>query len=605
MDINDTDLINIKTSWIENIKIELELDSETDINCIITLEVIFDVIHDYIKDLHVFTINSILRGITHVVDMHEDIENLSIEFLRLCVTSYINIISMNMSIESKISSDELATVYNELIVNSVSLRQLFSTNYGLMETIDINSALEIFHLANLDSLVELYGRINDSTQIDLINDVFRPIESVVDELPMCVVIPSFNNILTLLITAESIYCQNYSNYRVIFIDDLSDDPLELETVLNISKNFNQDSRYLIIKQYVKQRQCAGRYIGYHMAYDDEIILFLDGDDMFYNQETMNIINNTYLNYPVAVTYGSHVDLYQDTIHDILKGNKSFPVDIIKNKMYRFHDFLSAHLRTGYAYLFKNIHITDLLHNDGRFFKIMTDYAEMIPVLEMITPDDMNDYINDNNVNNNNNVNNELGEILPYLKVIKEPVYIYNMDNSLNYKTSFARRDDKDNTYYSNYRRDATEYIRSLTKYGFSLKRNRIKTSLYPLMLMKNYHIDALIINCDNDIDKIDNVNSTIIQNFFTDESLYLTGLILNADLNHRFEIGSNIIELNQLCLKAMIIPSGILINEYNTLQKNYYIILNGDVNKQIDKNLLNSDENVNYVVGYLDGFIVM
>lgn len=585
----------IKSLWIENFTLYANEQLDP-----IILDKIFDIIHNFTKNLHVFTTYSIVRALINIVDMCEDVETFlnmySIEALKHCVSEYVKF----MKLRSKITINDLSSIHNELAQNNISLRQLFIMNYGMMETIDGVTLLEIFRSANLNSLLDVYGRFDDSQTLNLINDIFRPIEGIIDELPVCVVVPSYNNIQTLNTTSASIYKQDYTNYRVIFVDDISDDPLELDTILTISKDHCQDSRYMIMKQYTKQRQCAGRYIGYHMAYDDEIIMFLDGDDMFYNAQTMSIINNAYINSPVAMTYGSHVDLHEGIVHSICKGGDSFPSNIIKNKQYRYHAFLSAHLRTGYAYLFKNIHITDLMHNDRKFFKIMTDYAEMIPALEMITPDDLNCIIMDDviDLDNINNINNKSSYVLPYLKVIKKPVYIYNMDNSLQYQTSFARRDEKDNEYYKNYRLEAADYIRSLTKYGFTIRKNDYNKNTpknYLMSLMQNYHIDILIINTDCNNDESESDSSNTINKFYSDECLYLTGVILNNTLNHTFEIGDTIVTLDQLCLKAVIISCESFAEEYEDLQKRYYLILNSNIDKQI-KDLVNTV----FVVGYLE-----
>jgi glycosyltransferase involved in cell wall biosynthesis len=578
--IIDDCIIGTKITWLVNVKTKiLELDTKSYSDD--KYYNIFDIIHNYTKCLHVFTTDSILRALTHIADMSDEIETFltmnTLETLRECISEYLKIMALDMNFVSKIDDIELSFIQKKLSESNISLRQVFSVNYGAMETILVSKVLEIFQFANLNNLMSMYSRINVSNHIDLINDLYRPIESTVNELPICVIIPSYNNIKTINVTLASIHRQTYANYRVIFIDDVSDDPIEIDNVLNMSKKYNQDSKYLIVKQYIKQRQCAGRYIGYHMAYDDEIILFLDGDDMFYNEQTMCIVNNAYNNGPIAITYGSHVDLYCGKIKNICKGCENFPIDIIKNKMYRYYKFLSAHLRTGYAYLFKNIHVTDLIHNDGNFFKIMTDYAEMIPALEMITPDNMNNTQCDN---------------LPYLKVIKEPLYIYNMDNSLNYKTSFARRNDQDNIYYNKYRNDATMHIRSMSKYAFTLKNKNYKhTTSYYLMLMKNYQIDVLII----DTSSIKNNTNVLIQKFYANDCLHLTGHILNNKLNHSFELGDYTKTLNQICLKAIIVPCKQITNDYNNLQQNYYLISSSNINKQIE----DSNETI-CVVGYMD-----
>lgn len=545
----DTNHVKAKTKWSELTNIS---DNS-----------MFDIIHYFVKDLHVFTTNSVLRALTFVIDMSNDVElfvnTYTFDTLRRCIDVYIEIVDTHLNIRSKITIDELTDVSHDLISNCISLRQLFSTNHGTIKTLHIKEVLNIFSAANLTNLFHLYSRISD-TYIDLINDVFRPIESISSDLPICIIVPSFNNIKTLTKTFDSIRCQNHSNYRLIFIDDVSTTS-DLDTVLNISNQYQQNSRYLIIRQHTRQRQCAGRYIGYHMTYDDEIIVFLDGDDLFYDEHTLRIVNSYYHDSFVAMTYGSHLELIDNDPQSVLKGNELFPDEIIKQKLYRYYKFISGHLRTGYSYLFKKIHLTHLLHVDGKFLHILTDYAEMIPALEMITPD-----IN--------------VDSLSYLKVIDKPIYIYNYDNAVTYNTSFSRRNDSGNKFYGRYRHNATKHIGSFTPYLFGIKKNNYITKhVEPLNeLMTNYQLDVLIVD-DIDTDCNDGCNfSILIALFHTNQSLYLTGQIMNQTQNYKANHK----------LKALIIPFKQVSNEYTNLQQNYKIL---------SKDNLSDDDMC--VVGYL------
>lgn len=594
---------NIKTIWL--IRIESYINSHIHIQIQLQLQLqkyhyhifssIFDIIHDYIKDLHVFTTNSVVRALTHIINMSDIIETFlnmyDLLTLQCCVSEYIDIIS-NQKV-SKISNYELISIYDELSQKNISLRQLFNLNYGMMDVIYVFNAVNIFLSAKLFITGAIYSKLDHNQDIDLVNDIFRPIESINDELPMCIIMPSYNNIKTVNATFVSLLIQNYTNYRVIFIDDISDDPAEISTILNIIDYHQQNSRYLIIKQYVKQRQCAGRYIGYHMAYDDEIIMFLDGDDMFYDKNTIKIINNAYNDPFVAVTYGSHVDLYHGNILNNCKGGEDFPENIINQKLYRYYKFISAHLRTGYAFLFKNIDVIDLLYDDKKFYHIMTDYAEMIPVLEMITPAKYHKHDICKN------------RYLPYLKTIKDPVYIYNMDNSLSYNTSFARRDEKDNDYYRIYRNNATNRIRSLTRYDFSIKNNKhSKIRFYLSSLMKNYKLDLLIININvdniDDVDVVDNIdnNNEIIKRFHTDECIYLSGVILNNNLNHTIQLNNDMnIVIEQTCLRIIFVSHKQLVSDYNNLLQNYCLIQSNNINNIND--MTDELNNNIYVIAYL------
>src|SRR5690606_485609 len=128
-----------------------------------------------------------------------------------------------------------------------------------------------------------------------------------------------------------------------------------------------------IQQYKRQRQALGRYIGYHMTYDDETVVLLDGDDQLYNDTVLNTIDNVYKNRIIACTYGSYVDKVFDHISNLKKGCEIFPASVIESRSYRYHKYLTGHLRTCKSKLLKQIDLYDLLDNNNRPLKLMTDF----------------------------------------------------------------------------------------------------------------------------------------------------------------------------------------------------------------------------------------
>lgn len=252
------------------------------------------------------------------------------------------------------------------------------------------------------------------------------------------IIPSYNNKDNYDVNLNSVILQSYPNYlfRIIYIDDQSTD----STYDLVQEKIKFNNQVKLIKQQVKGGQCVGRYIGYHMAYDMEVVVFLDGDDWLSSTEVFNVLNDLYLTQNfLKCTYGSHY-IYSNptcpkeiTSYDSIQSTRSYPQEIIKSKSYRNYDWICGHLRTCRAYLAKNISLKDLIHSDGMFYKVATDRAEMLPILEM---------------SGNSHLNTQIG------------MYVYNKVNSELYDTSYYKSDSP----YATYRKEVVQHQNRRVKY---------------------------------------------------------------------------------------------------------------------------------------------
>ena len=98
----------------------------------------------------------------------------------------------------------------------------------------------------------------------------------------------------------------------------------------------------------------------------------------------------------------------------MPGNKLFsrkiPLKTLTNGQLRKYPFVSQHLRTFKAELFKKIKTEDLLY-EGKFFPVTWDMAFMFPMLEMAAPRD--DHAKNHSL------------------FISDVLYLYRMDNPIN------------------------------------------------------------------------------------------------------------------------------------------------------------------------------
>lgn len=201
----------------------------------------------------------------------------------------------------------------------------------------------------------------------------------IPEQHIVVVITSFNNKDWYKENLDSVYKQNYTNYHLIYIDDCSKDGTG-DLVKEYIHRIGQDYRTTLILNQEWESQMANHYKAVHMCDDNDIVLHLDGDDRFYDENVFSKINEVYSNEDIWMTLGrplfSTGQRWRETPAHIME-------TIQKNISYRQHGWSFTHLRTFRAWLFKHIKLQDLLYK-GNFANISPapDVAFSYPMLEM-------------------------------------------------------------------------------------------------------------------------------------------------------------------------------------------------------------------------------
>ena len=286
---------------------------------------------------------------------------------------------------------------NYIKQNNISIRhQLHSLNKyvhskDIIEILDWKIGLsphfvtELINIASIDisydqveSYIKSYvhdtpKQFNPSQYVnkDIINKFFD--YYIYGELPMCLVIPSFNNIKWYERNLDSVIKQKYQNYRVIYIDDRSTDGTYDAVHKYVSSN-KMWERTTLVRQLEHNYQACGRFIAYLMTDDDEIICNLDGDDWLYDKEdqyqfmALSYVEEAYLRGAWS-TYGC---FYKSSGPQWLEPTTQYDENIIENKTYRISKYLCKHLRTGYAGLYKSINLTDLIDSNNKFITMSTD-----------------------------------------------------------------------------------------------------------------------------------------------------------------------------------------------------------------------------------------
>lgn len=202
--------------------------------------------------------------------------------------------------------------------------------------------------------------------------------AVSSEKPLLVVVPSYNNKDWYERNLDSIFNQEYDNYHVVYIDDCSPDGTGQLVADYIEQKGVQD-KITLIRNEKNVGALQNIYNAIYMQPDNPnlVVVTIDGDDWTAHNQVFKRVNEAYQDPNVWMTYGQYRH-YPDGRLGICRDQPQWVVD---QAAYRRCEWVSSHLRTFYAWLFKRIKKDDMMWN-GELFRVTWDMAFMFPMLEM-------------------------------------------------------------------------------------------------------------------------------------------------------------------------------------------------------------------------------
>lgn len=163
---------------------------------------------------------------------------------------------------------------------------------------------------------------------------------------------------------DSVKKQTYKNYEHIIIDDASTD----DSVSVIKHNLDEKIRLFVRKE--RTFAIRNHILGLKQISGD-IVVHLDGDDWFYDENALSIVFETYKKTSCWATYGSWVSKSDSTkkseCYDLKKLKDSY--DCRKNAGWQF-----THLRTFRKELISSIVAFDLFNFEGNLHNFAPDVA---------------------------------------------------------------------------------------------------------------------------------------------------------------------------------------------------------------------------------------
>ena len=207
------------------------------------------------------------------------------------------------------------------------------------------------------------------------NDASRDVR-LHDDARFVFIVASSNNADWYERNLDSIFGQTYTNYHIIYSDDVSTDGTA-DLVEAYAKKMGKSDKITVLRNKEHLWQAGNRYRAIHMCKPADICLELDGDDWLPDNEVLAFYNDVYKDPNVWVTYGQYV-----TWPDMRKGkSEAIPKAIIEANAFRSYKWVVLAMRTCYAWLFQRIAEEDFKYK-GNFLITASDLAMMFPLVEM-------------------------------------------------------------------------------------------------------------------------------------------------------------------------------------------------------------------------------
>lgn len=187
----------------------------------------------------------------------------------------------------------------------------------------------------------------------------------------CFVAPMYNAANTLERFFYSIVGQSYDNWKIILIDDISDEHNKLQQQQIISKFHIDESKLKVIWNTEKLWEVANVLQGINTCDDEDIICRIDADDWLSDLDALYFIDNAYKQTGAEALWTAHRWGFTDfNISAYLPPNAN---------AYK-HPWVTSHLKTFRKKLINNVNDVNFRGEDGEYIKRAGDQAIYLPVL---------------------------------------------------------------------------------------------------------------------------------------------------------------------------------------------------------------------------------
>jgi glycosyltransferase involved in cell wall biosynthesis len=199
----------------------------------------------------------------------------------------------------------------------------------------------------------------------------RPTNFTLANLPFTVVIVGYNNGASLAKTLSSVFAQNYENYRLVYIDDASDDG-SFDLARDLIYDSERMGQVTLVHNEERLGVLANLFRAVQTLDDREIVVVLQGEDWLSHEWVLQRLNAYYADPDLWLAYGQSRDFPTYQLGTCRK---------LQELAFRNQPFTPSRLNTFYAGLFKKVRESDFI-SAGKFLPACSEMAYMIPMLEL-------------------------------------------------------------------------------------------------------------------------------------------------------------------------------------------------------------------------------
>lgn len=197
-----------------------------------------------------------------------------------------------------------------------------------------------------------------------------------------IIIGSRNNSQWVESNLGSVLSQDYPHYKAVYFDDASDD----DTGKKAEAMVKEDPRFSVYRAMHRQyKTWFFANIAFNQGIDlrdNDILVFLDGDDMFASENVLSYLNEIYNQTECWMTYGGmRVWKGGEEIVEPFPQNSEIPPQIKAARAFRQDMWRYSHLKTMRGFLWKKFNTSDLMP-EGIHQACQDDLAIMFAMLEM-------------------------------------------------------------------------------------------------------------------------------------------------------------------------------------------------------------------------------
>ena len=183
--------------------------------------------------------------------------------------------------------------------------------------------------------------------------------------------PAYNAAETIQYSINTVMMQNYPDWGIVVIDDMSTDgtPDAVQEMID-SYNMPEDRLKLIVNT-EKKWEIANVLEGMKYADDNDIICRLDGDDWLCDTDALAILNYRYEAEGYDAIWTAHRWSFTHANMSTDLPNDANPYE---------HEWVSSHLKTFKKNLLSGVKDENFRNSEGEYFKKIGDQVIYLPAL---------------------------------------------------------------------------------------------------------------------------------------------------------------------------------------------------------------------------------